>query len=316
MSIAIQPAAGTTGAASLAAGVAWHRGALWAALTVVIWAAYPAVTRLGVTQTLAAGDLFALRFGVSALLLLPYLAWRAGTLPGGAWVKGIGLALCQGTLAGLAIVGLELAPARHASALIQGVIPAWLLIVGAAFLGQRFGRRGRWAVGLIAAGVAVVVADSGLASDERLLRGDLLFLLASLLACGYILQTRHYRLPPAATAAFVAVYCAVGFLPWYFLAGAHSFAQASASELVLQTVYQGVLIGGVSFIALNRAIAGLGCIQAGAFLSAVPVLSAIIAIPVLGEQPSLVDCAALVLITLGVGLASRASQKEAASPSP
>ena len=115
------------------------------------------------------------------------------------------------------------------------------------------------------------------------------------------------------TAAFVAVYSAIGFLPWYFLSGAHLFAQAPAAELVLQMVYQGVLIGCVSFIALNRAIAGLGCIRTGAFLSAVPVLTAIIAIPVLGEYPSPVDCAALVLITIGVGLTSREPQKEAAS---
>jgi drug/metabolite transporter (DMT)-like permease len=297
---------------SLAAGVTWQRGFLWAALTVVIWAAYPVVTRLGVTQTLAPGDLFALRFGISALLFLPYLGWRAGALPAGAWVKGIGLALCQGTLAGLVIVGLELAPARHASALIQGVIPAWLLIVGALFLDQRFGRRSVWVVTLIAAGVAALV----IGSSEQVLHGDVLFLLASLLACGYILQARHYRLPPTATAAFVAVYSAIGFLPWYFLSGTHSFAQASPSELVLQTVYQGVLIGCVSFIALNRAIAGLGCIRTGALLSAVPVLTAIIAVPVLGEYPSLVDCAALVLITLGVGLASREPRKEAASPAP
>jgi drug/metabolite transporter (DMT)-like permease len=314
MSVAIRQAAGATGG-SLAAGVAWHRGVLWAALTVVIWAAYPAVTRLSVTRTLGPEDLFALRFGISALLFLPYLVWRASALPGGAWVKGIGLALCQGTLAGLVIVGLEWAPASHASALVQGVIPAWLLIVGALFLGHRFGRRSAWVVTLIAAGVAALVIGSS-ALDEQVLRGDSLFLLASLLACGYILQARHYRLPPAAAAAFVAVYSAIGFLPWYFLSGAHSFADASAAELALQTVYQGVLIGCVSFIALNRAIAGLGCIRTGAFLSAVPVLTAIIAIPVLGEYPSLVDCAALVLITLGVGLASREPRKEAASPAP
>jgi drug/metabolite transporter (DMT)-like permease len=283
---------------------------------VAIWAGYPVVTRLSVTQTLSPGDLFALRFGISALLFLPYLAWRAGALPGGAWIQGIGLALCQGTLAGLVIVGLEFAPARHASALVQGAIPAWLLIVGALFLGQRFGRRRAWAVALIAAGGTALVVDSGTASDEQLLRGDLLFLLASLLACGYVLQARYYRLPPAAAAAFVAVYSAIGFLPWYFLSCEHSFAQASASELALQALYQGVLVGFVSFIALNRAIAALGCTRAGAFISAVPVLTAILAIPVLGEQPPLVDCAALVLITLGVGLASRASQKEAASPAP
>jgi drug/metabolite transporter (DMT)-like permease len=315
MSVAIRQVADATGG-SFAASVGAHRGVLWAALTVAIWAGYPVVTRLGVTQTLSPGDLFALRFGISALLFVPFLAWRAGTLPGGAWIQGIGLALCQGTLAGLVIVGLELAPARHASALVQGVIPAWLLIVGAVLLGQRFGRRSAWAVALIVSGVAALVAGSSAAWSGPTLRGDLLFLLASLLACGYVLQTRHYRLPPAAAAAFVAVYSAIGFLPWYFLSSAHSFAQASASELILQTLYQGVLVGFVSFIALNRAIAALGCTRAGAFISAVPVLTAILAIPVLGEQPPLVDCAALALITLGVGLASKAPQKEVASRAP
>jgi drug/metabolite transporter (DMT)-like permease len=309
MTVALRPAAAGTLAAPVAAP---HRGVLWAALTVLIWAAYPAVTRLSVTQTLGPDDLFALRFGVSALLFLPYLAWRAATLPGGAWVKGIGLAACQGTLAGLVIVGLELAPARHASALVQGVIPAWLLVAGALFLGHRFGRRGAWTVALIGAGVAALLVGS----SGQMLRGDVLFLLASLLACGYILQARHYRLSAATTAAFVAVYSAIAFLPWYFLSGAHSFAQASAGELVLQTVYQGVLIGSVSFIALNRAIAGIGALRTSAFISAVPVLTAIIAVPVLGEYPSFVDCAALALITLGVVLASRAPRREDASPAP
>jgi drug/metabolite transporter (DMT)-like permease len=312
MSIAARQAAGATFAASVTAP---HRGVLWAALTVLIWAAYPVVTRLGVTQTLAPGDLFALRFGISALLFLPFLLWRASALPGGAWVKGIGLAACQGTLAGLVIVGLAFAPASHASALVQGVVPAWLLVVGALFLGQRFGRRAAWTVALIAAGAAAMVLGS-IELDEQMLRGNALFLLASFLACGYILQVRHYRLSATATAALVAVYSAIAFLPWYFLAGGHSFAQASAGELVLQTVYQGVLIGCVSFIALNRAIAGLGCLRTGAFISAVPVLTAIIAVPVLGEYPSLVDCAALVLITLGVVLAARAPRKEDASPAP
>jgi drug/metabolite transporter (DMT)-like permease len=312
MTLALRQTADATLAAPV---VAPHRGVLWAALTVLIWAAYPAVTRLGVTQTLAAGDLFALRFGISGLLFLPYLAWHAPALPGGAWVKGIGLALSQGTLAGLVIVGLEFAPARHASALTQGVIPAWLLIVGAVFLGHGFGRRSAWAVTLIAAGAAALVIG-GFALDAQVLRGDVLFLLASLFACGYILQARRYRLPPAAAAAFVAVYTAIGFLPWYFLSGGPSFGAASWGELALQTVYQGVLIGCVSFIALNRAIAGIGALRTSAFISAVPVLTALIAIPVLGEYPSPVDAAALVLITLGVLIASREPRKEDASPAP
>jgi drug/metabolite transporter (DMT)-like permease len=77
-----------------------------------------------------------------------------------------------------------------------------------------------------------------------------------------------------------------------------------------------VLVGVVSFVALNRAIAALGCMKASAFISAVPVLTAIIAIPVLGEQPPFADCAALLLITLGAVLASRVPHDAATPPTP
>jgi len=127
---------------------------------------------------------------------------------------------------------------------------------------------------------------------------------------------RHFRLAPIAAAAFVAVYAATVFLPWYFLSTDHPFARVSSSELILQGLYQGVLVGFVSFIALNRAIAALGCMKASAFISAVPVLTAVIAIPVLGEQPPFADCAALLLITLGAVLASRVPHDAATPPPP
>src|SRR5262249_41424779 len=202
-------------------------------------------------------------------------------------------------------------PASHASALVQGVIPAWVLIVGAVFLGRSFRTGSACAVALIAAGVAAFVLGSGAALDFEVLQGDLMFLLASLLACGYVLQARHFRLPATAAAAFVAVYSAIAFLPWYFLSAGNPFIRASSAELALQGLYQGVLVGFVSFIALNRAIAVLGSGKTSAFISAVPVLTAIIGIPILGEQPPLVECVALVLITLGVGLASLKSEGNA-----
>jgi len=82
MSLAIRHSAGATGGPFAATtALSPYHGALWAALTMVIWAGYPVVTRLSVTQTLSPEDLFALRFGISALLFLPYLAWRAAALP-------------------------------------------------------------------------------------------------------------------------------------------------------------------------------------------------------------------------------------------
>jgi len=316
MNLVLQRSVSATGGVLAARpGASAWQGVLWAALAMVIWAAYPVVTRASVTQTLSPQDLFALRFGISAVLFVPYLAWRAAALPASAWIKGIGLALCQGTLAALVIAGLAWAPASHASALVQGVIPAWVLIAGAVFLGRRVRRGSARGVTLILVGVATLVASSS-AFDGQVLRGDLMFILASLLACGYVLQMRHFRLPPTAAAAFVAVYAAIAFLPWYLLSTDHSFARVSSSELILQALYQGVLVGVVSFIALNRAIATLGSMKASAFISAVPVLTAIIAIPVLGEQPPLADCAALVMITLGAVLASRVPLEAATPPAP
>jgi len=173
----------TGGARAAPPGTSAWQGVAWAALAMVIWAAYPVVTRASVTQTLAPQDLFALRFGISAVLFVPYLAWRAAALPASDWIKGVGLALCQGTLAALVIAGLARAPASHASALVQGVIPAWVLIAGAVFLGRRFQRGSARGVTLIVAGVATLVASSSSVLDGQVVRGDLMFILASLLGC-------------------------------------------------------------------------------------------------------------------------------------
>jgi drug/metabolite transporter (DMT)-like permease len=279
-------------------------GVAWAAITVLIWAGYPVVTRLSVTTTLQPEDLFALRFGVSAALFAPYLARHAAVLQRDVWSKGVGLAACQGTLAAFFIIGLQFAPASHASALVQGVIPAWLLVLGAVLYGSRMHNNASGVV-LIVLGAALLVADSSIAFSRQTLFGDLLFLLAALLAAGYIAQMHHFRIPPTAGAALVAIYSALVFLPWYALFGSGAFADASWSELALQTVYQGVLVGYVSFITLNRAIAALGGTRTSALISLVPVLTALIAIPVLGERPSILDCLAIVLVTAGVAFVSR-----------
>lgn len=286
-------------------------GALWAATTVLIWAGYPAVTRLSVTSSLRPEDLFALRFGISALLFAPYVLRQAAGLPSDIWTKGIGLAVCQGGLAALIIVGLQLAPANHASTLVQGVIPAWMLVLGAVLYGQQVRGPGASGVLLIAFGVVFIVADGNVDLSGPSVVGDLLFLLASLLAAGYILQMRRFAIPATAGAALVAIYSAIVFLPWYFLAGDSRLADVPWAELALQIAYQGILVGYVSFIALNRAIAALGGTRTGALISLVPALTALIAIPVLGERPSILDCSAIALVTVGVVFVARARRRHA-----
>jgi len=81
---------------------------------------------------------------------------------------------------------------------------------------------------------------------------------------------------------------------------------ASLGSIVFEVIFQGVLMSIVSLIAFNRAIAVLGASRGAVFASLVPALAALLAVPVLGERPNLIECGGIVLVSLGVFLGSGA----------
>ena len=60
-----------------------------AAVAVLIWASYPVATRAAVTGAFAAEELVTLRFGVGALLFLPYLLTHFRGIGREAWLRGV-----------------------------------------------------------------------------------------------------------------------------------------------------------------------------------------------------------------------------------
>src|SRR5690606_10360823 len=82
-------------------------------------------------------------------------------------------------------------------------------------------------------------------------------------------------------------------------------SQASTNEIVFQFVYQGVFMSGVALFTYNRAVAVLGSGAASAMMALVPVLATLLAVPVLGEVPSALGIAAIIIISLGVVIAAR-----------
>ena len=106
-------------------------GYLAAGVAVVIWAAYPVATRAGVTGSFAPQELVTLRFGVGALLFLPYLLLHYRAIKPKAWLQGVPLMVFQGAgMGALVIWGLQLAPANHQAALGPGVNVAWVALLG------------------------------------------------------------------------------------------------------------------------------------------------------------------------------------------
>ncbi|MGH6915412.1 MAG: EamA family transporter, partial [Geminicoccales bacterium] len=94
------------------------------------------------------------------------------------------------------------------------------------------------------------------------------------------------------------------YLPIYLTVRGTCLAQMPTADIAIQSLFQGVLVTIVSLILYGRAIAILGASGAAAFGALVPALSALFAIPLLGEWPNGTDWVGIALVSGGVYLAS------------
>ncbi|MBI2753464.1 MAG: DMT family transporter [Betaproteobacteria bacterium] len=274
-----------------------------AAVAVLIWASYPVATRAGVTGSFTPQDLMLLRFGVGALLFLPYLAFHFHTIRRDAWLQGVPLTLFQGAgMAALVIWGLQFAPANHAAALGPGVAPAWVALLGFLVFSRRPSARMIVGAALCATGVITLAAWSASGPDPSVLAGDAMFVAASALGSLYVLQLRNWGIGAIPGAAIVTLYSALVVLPWYLWSASGALWRVAPFELLSQVLWQGVLIGCVALVALNHAIARLGPERSSALVALVPALSAVLGLLFLGEIPSGGEIAAILAISAGVSV--------------
>ena len=154
------------------------------------------------------------------------------------------------------------------------------------------------------------MAWDGLAqASKALLAGDACLLAASLCWSGYGLYVKRLGLQATRAAAIVAVISALIFLPVYAMLPGKMLLQASWRDLVVQGVFQGVLIGAVSIFVYTRAVALLGAADVSFFTAAVPGLTTLAGILLLGEAPSLPSLVGVVLVTTGMAAALRGATR-------
>ena len=281
-----------------------------AAIAVLIWASYPVATRAGVTGSFTAEDLVTLRFGVGALLFLPYLLMHFRAIPRDAWVRGLPLTLFQGAgMGALVIFGLQFAPANHQAALGPGVNAAWVALLGFLVFARRPSPRTVLGATLCAIGVLLLTSWGAAARNPAVLVGDAMFLGASALGALYVLQLRNWGVSAMQAAAIVTVYSGLIVVPWHLWSSPTPLWQVAPFELLWQTLWQGVLIGCVGLIAFNHAIKRLGPERSSALVALVPVLSAILALLFLGEVPSIAEIAAILAISAGVSISASLSRQ-------
>jgi drug/metabolite transporter (DMT)-like permease len=285
----------------------WLKGALFGCAAVSIWAGWSVVTRLAVTTGLDAWDIAALRFGVAGLLLSPVLVRRGLARDRLGWpglamlIAGVGAPYVL-----VAACGLRFAPAYDQGALNPGCMPLFVALLAAVVLGETLSTRRKSGLSLILAGAVTLVtchAWSAAWSTSRIF-GDALFLFASFMTAGFTVVIGRAKLDPLHATALVSTGSLLIYLPVYLARYGIRLAQLPFAEVAVQAVFQGVLVTIVSLLLYGRTVAILGASAGAAFGALVPALSALFAIPVLGEWPNEPDWAGIILISAGAWLAS------------
>ena len=204
----------------------------------------------------------------------------------------------------MAAGGLHFAPAYDGGALNPGCMPLFVALIAAVGLGEKLSTTRKSGLGLILAGAAVIVGGEAASWSTSRTFGDALFLFAAFLTACFTVVMRQAELDPIHAAALVSTGSLVIYLPIYLALYGTRFAQMALADLTGQALFQGVLVTIVSLLLYGRTVAILGASGGAAFGALVPALSALFAIPLLGEWPGETDWAGIILISAGVYLAS------------
>ncbi|PYM32881.1 MAG: hypothetical protein DME17_19705 [Candidatus Rokuibacteriota bacterium] len=171
-------------------------------------------------------------------------------------------------------------------------------------LGERLSTARKLELSSLLAGALVIVGwHAGAWSTSRTV-GHALFLSAAFLWACFTVVMRQAKLDPLHAAALVSTASLAISPPIYLALYGARLAQVPRPDMAVQAVFQGVLMTIVSLLLYGRAVTILGASGGAAFGALVPTLSALFAIPLLGERPNETDWVDIVLISAGVYLAS------------
>jgi drug/metabolite transporter (DMT)-like permease len=185
--------------------------------------------------------------------------------------------------------------------------PVWVALFSAAFLGERVGRRTALGIALSLAG-GLLVAGADLGSSARALAGDALAVAGAVFAALYFVAGRRARATLSLGAYVGAVYpvAALALLAAAALAGEplSGFSRGTWTALLLLGLVPQLL--GHSL--LNWSLRWLPAPLVAVAILAEPVVSTLLAIPVLGERPGPGVAAGGLLTLCGVYLAATGTE--------
>ena len=271
---------------------------------VLVWSGWVVISRLGVFQVLNSYDIMALRFAVASVAVAPFV-WRFWPRHLKWWQLAV-IASGQGAPYLLAAFGgFQFAPAAHAGIFMNGLLPVIAALIGFVWLNYKPGPWRLSGIVIIVAGCIITNWDDASAGvTEEAWKGHLLFVAAAMMVATYMVATKVWERRPRQAMVCIPVINLFCFMPFYLGLLPKMIGEAPWHEIVLQGLYQGLGPSVLAVLMFTTAVRTIGPSSTAAMMAMVPGMSALLAIPVLGEWPSVIAVAGLVIVSAGIALAA------------
>lgn len=280
--------------------------------TVTTWAAFMLVTRFAVQGSFTVEELLVLRLVPGAIVMAPVM-WRLGVIPRGqSWPRALMLMVGASAVFPFVVsMGLAYAPASDGGALAPGMLPFWTALAAYAMIGEVPGPRRRIGLALMLAGAMVVSLWQIFAGAvDGAWKGHLMFLTGSAAWAVYSVIFRQSGLSALHGLVIGIFWGALLFTPVLLATGNVSFATASYVDIGMMIVMQSFIIGILAMFLFGFAVQILGAAETAAFGALTPILALLGGVMFLGEEVTALKILGVILVAIGVFLASGVLSKQ------
>lgn len=234
---------------------------------------------------------------------------RAAPPIGVGWVRGISLTLLGGPIfAIIGYAGFLFVPLGHGGVLQPSCGALGGLLLATLVLREKLTSSRVVGALIIIGGLVVIGGEGAVTFGGRGVAGDLLLVFAGLMSAGFSTLLRMWRIAPLPAAATVSVLSLFAMpVYWLYYDPAHLISLGWRENL-LQAVLQGVLAGPAALYLFVTSITLIGAGRAAIFFSLVPPFVLLMGWLALGEVPTPLQVAGLIIVLFGFPLTQQKVQ--------
>ena len=271
-------------------------GLLAGLMMVMIWSGWIIISKWGLSRALTVWDVTGVRFVTAGMIMLVYALLSKTSIKALFTAPIIICSLCCGTFYVCAsLIGLLMSDAANTGVIINGSLPIMCAAIVFVWKKVRLNNAQYVGVFLILVANVLLFTSTGGATISALLW----LLIAAFAIAFYSVSMRVWGLNLKTVMIAVPLINALFFTPiWYFLPS--NISSAPLEEIVLQGIYQGIVVSIIALFCMTYSINKLGAVSAATIMALVPIVSVILAMIFLEQVMTLQMFISILVCSFGI----------------